>query len=160
MAHAANARKALIVGRARARSRADRSPDGAAYVVATAGSGEEALALCAAERFDVIVLDIMLPGRDGFDVCAELKTRSPQVGIVMLSARTNSTDKVQGLRLGADDYVGKPFDAPEPLARLEAVLRRSTLPPQASFSAGVPQRATRSGRDQRATAARRLGVCR
>jgi len=82
--------------------------------------------LCTAERFDIVLLDIRLPGKDGFDVCAELKTRSPQLPVVMLSARTASSDKVRGLRIGADDYVAKPFDALELLARIEAVLRRAT----------------------------------
>jgi two-component system, OmpR family, response regulator RegX3 len=98
----------------------------AGYVVSTAMSGEHAITVCSVDRFDIVLLDILLPGRNGFDVCAELKTRSPHLPIVMLSARTASTDKVHGLRIGADDYVGKPFDALELLARVEAVLRRAT----------------------------------
>jgi DNA-binding response OmpR family regulator len=98
----------------------------AGYVVSTAINGEQAVTLCTADHFDIVLLDILLPGRNGFDVCAELKTRSPLLPIVMLSARTASTDKVHGLRIGADDYVGKPFDALELLARVEAVLRRAT----------------------------------
>ena len=98
----------------------------AGYVVSTAISGEDALTVCSVDRVDLVLLDILLPGRNGFDVCAELKTRSPHLPIVMLSARTASTDKVHGLRIGADDYVGKPFDALELLARVEAVLRRAT----------------------------------
>jgi DNA-binding response OmpR family regulator len=97
----------------------------AGYLVSTAVSGVDATTLCTAERFDIVVLDILLPGKNGFDVCAELKTRSPQLPIVMLSARTAATDKVHGLRIGADDYVAKPFDALELLARVEAVLRRA-----------------------------------
>jgi DNA-binding response OmpR family regulator len=97
----------------------------AGYVVSTAVSGEEAATLCRAERFDIVLLDILLPGKNGFDVCAELKTRAPQLPIVMLSARTAATDKVHGLRIGADDYVAKPFDALELLARIDAVLRRA-----------------------------------
>jgi two-component system response regulator RegX3 len=104
---------------------------GAGYAVSTAGSGEEASTLCVTERFDVVLLDILLPGKSGFDVCAEMRTRSPRLPIVMLSARTACTDKVHGLRLGADDYVAKPFDSLELLARVEAVLRRATLPPPA-----------------------------
>src|SRR4030095_8497368 len=98
----------------------------AGYVVSTAITGEQAATLCTVERFDIVLLDILLPGRNGFDVCAELKTRSPQLPIVMLSARTASTDKVHGLRIGADDYVAKPFDALELLARVEAGLPRRT----------------------------------
>jgi two-component system, OmpR family, response regulator RegX3 len=101
---------------------------GAGYSVCTAVSGEEAGTRCSAERFDIVLLDILLPGKSGFDVCAEIKTRSPQLPVVMLSARTTSTDKVHGLRIGADDYVGKPFDAIELLARVEAVLRRAQPP--------------------------------
>jgi two-component system, OmpR family, response regulator RegX3 len=104
---------------------------GAGYVVSTAVNGEEATTLCAADRYDIVLLDVLLPGKSGFDVCAEIKTRSPQIPIVMLSARTTSTDKVHGLRIGADDYVAKPFDALELLARIEAVLRRTRPhPPQ------------------------------
>jgi two-component system response regulator RegX3 len=104
----------------------------AGYMVSTAISGEQAATLCTVERFDIVLLDIVLPGRNGFDVCAELKTRSPHLPIVMLSARTASTDKVHGLRIGADDYVAKPFDALELLARVEAVLRRATPKAQAA----------------------------
>jgi two-component system response regulator RegX3 len=105
---------------------------GAGYAVSTAVTGEEAGTLCAAERFDVVLLDILLPGISGFDVCARLKTRAPDLPVVMLSARTASMDKVHGLRLGADDYVAKPFDALELLARVEAVLRRAAPPRPAS----------------------------
>jgi two-component system, OmpR family, response regulator RegX3 len=98
----------------------------AGYLVSTAVSGEDATTLCTAERFDIVLLDVLLPGKNGFNVCAELKTRSPELPIVMLSARTAATDKVHGLRIGADDYVAKPFDALELLARVDAVLRRAT----------------------------------
>ena len=110
----------------------------AGYAVSTAVSGEEATALCAVERFDIVLLDILLPGKSGFDVCAEIKTRLPQQPIVMLSARTASADKVHGLRLGADDYVGKPFDALELLARVEAVLRRA-MPPRRTTSFDIDE---------------------
>lgn len=97
----------------------------AGYLVSIAVRGEDAAVLCAADPFDIVILDILLPGKDGFEVCAALKTRSPQLAIVMLSARTAATDKVHGLRVGADDYVAKPFDALELLARVDAVLRRA-----------------------------------
>lgn len=107
---------------------------GAGYAVSIAVSGEEASTLCSAERFDIVLLDVLLPGASGFDVCAEIKTRSPQLPVIMLSARTTSTDKVHGLRIGADDYIAKPFDALELLARVEAVLRRAQPPlPATSF---------------------------
>jgi len=100
---------------------------GAGYAVTVASSGEEALGDTRLRSYDAVVLDLMLPGVDGFDVCCELKTRTPRVPILMLSARTGSPDKVRGLRLGADDYVAKPFDSLELLARVEALIRRSTL---------------------------------
>ena len=99
----------------------------AGYAVTVAVTGEEALSVMATGTFDAVILDVMLPGRDGFDVCCELKTRAPRLPILVLSARTTSVDKVRGLRLGADDYVAKPFDSLELLARIEALLRRSTL---------------------------------
>jgi len=99
----------------------------AGYTVTLAASGEEALADTRTRLYDAVVLDLMLPGVDGFDVCCELKTRTPRIPILMLSARTGSPDKVRGLRLGADDYVAKPFDSLELLARVEALLRRATL---------------------------------
>jgi two-component system alkaline phosphatase synthesis response regulator PhoP len=100
---------------------------GAGYAVTLAGSGEAALADARVRLYDVVILDLMLPGVDGFDVCCELKTRTPRVPILMLSALTGSPDKVRGLRLGADDYVAKPFDSLELLARVEALIRRATL---------------------------------
>jgi two-component system alkaline phosphatase synthesis response regulator PhoP len=99
----------------------------AGYAVTLAATGEAALADARARLYDAVILDLMLPGLDGFDVCCELKTRTPRVPILMLSARTGSPDKVRGLRLGADDYVAKPFDSLELLARVEALIRRATL---------------------------------
>jgi two-component system response regulator MtrA len=76
------------------------------------------------ERFDLVVLDVMLPSLDGFEVCRAIR-RSSQVPVVMLTARTDTTDVVAGLELGADDYVTKPFQGPELVARARAVLRRA-----------------------------------
>lgn len=92
--------------------------------VVEVGDGRRALEQFAAEGADVVVLDIMLPGADGFTVCAELRRRSP-VPIVMVTARDAAADIVRGLELGADDYVVKPFEAAVLLARLRAVLRRA-----------------------------------
>ena len=99
----------------------------AGYAVSCAASGEEALELVAAEEPDLIVLDVMLPGLDGFEVCAAVRERS-SCPIIMLTAKGAEEDKVRGLRLGADDYVTKPFSAQELLARVEAVLRRVRPP--------------------------------
>lgn len=86
-----------------------------------------AAALQSAERatFDLAIIDIGLPGIDGFGVCEELRRRGLEIPILILTARTASDDKVRGLRLGADDYVTKPFDVPELLARTAALLRRA-----------------------------------
>jgi len=75
--------------------------------------------------FDVIILDVMLPGKSGFDVCRDLRQRNITTPILMLTARGQVIDKVLGLKLGADDYLCKPFEPLELLARLEALLRRS-----------------------------------
>jgi DNA-binding response OmpR family regulator len=102
----------------------------AGYQVATAGSGEEAVDAFEGEEPSLIVLDVMLPGIDGFEVLRRIRERS-SVPVIMLTAKGAEEDKVQGLRLGADDYVTKPFSAQELLARVEAVLRRAQ-PPQRS----------------------------
>ncbi len=99
----------------------------AGFRVACAGSGEEALELVEADEPDLIVLDLMLPGIDGYEVCRRVRERS-SCPIIMLTARGAEEDKVRGLRLGADDYVTKPFSAQELLARVEAVLRRARPP--------------------------------
>jgi len=104
--------------------------EGAGYRVTRAATGEDAIALARSRSFDAVILDVILPGRDGFDVCCELKTRSPRLAVLMLSARDASSDKVRGLRLGADDYLSKPFDTLELLARVEALFRRAALAPR------------------------------
>jgi two-component system response regulator VicR len=101
--------------------------EAAGYHVACAASGEEALDAVAADEPDLIVLDVMLPGRDGFEVCRVVR-ESSSCPIIMLTAKGAEEDKVRGLRLGADDYVTKPFSAQELLARVEAVLRRARAP--------------------------------
>jgi two-component system response regulator VicR len=99
----------------------------AGYRVACAGSGEEALEAFEADEPSLVVLDVMLPGIDGFEVCRLMRERSSRP-IIMLTAKGAEEDKVRGLRLGADDYVTKPFSAQELLARVEAVLRRAHPP--------------------------------
>jgi DNA-binding response OmpR family regulator len=97
----------------------------AGFSVVTAGNGVDALRVARAERPDLIVLDLGLPGRDGLDVTRDLR-RDSSVPIVMLTARTDEADKLVGLELGADDYVTKPFSARELVARVRAVLRRAS----------------------------------
>jgi two-component system alkaline phosphatase synthesis response regulator PhoP len=106
------------------------------YAVEAAQDGETGLARATSEAFDLIILDVMLPGRGGFDVCRDLRQRGVGTPIIMLTARGQITDKVVGLKIGADDYVTKPFEMMELLARVEAQLRRSsagsgTLPAEA-----------------------------
>ncbi len=93
--------------------------------VSSVGNGRDALDAFGRQRFDLVVLDVMLPGLDGFEVCRVIR-RTSQVPVVMLTARTDLTDVVAGLELGADDYVTKPFRGPELVARARAVLRRAT----------------------------------
>jgi two-component system alkaline phosphatase synthesis response regulator PhoP len=95
------------------------------YAVETAGDGHAAIARASGEPFDVIVLDVMLPGRDGFDVAKTLRQQGVQTPILMLTARTQVVDRVVGLKLGADDYLTKPFETIELLARIEALMRRA-----------------------------------
>src|SRR5216683_146106 len=102
------------------------------YEVETANDGEQGLALGLREPFDVIVLDLMLPRRNGFDVCRDLRQRGINTPIIMLTARGQVVDRVVGLKLGADDYLTKPFAMMELLARIEALLRRAPTLPVAS----------------------------
>ena len=95
------------------------------YEVETASDGDEGLAKAASFSPDLVILDVMLPRKNGFDVCRELRARANPTPIVMLTARSAETDKVLGLELGADDYVTKPFSITELLARVRAVLRRA-----------------------------------
>jgi two-component system, OmpR family, alkaline phosphatase synthesis response regulator PhoP len=94
------------------------------YAVETASDGESGLDRAAGGAYDLVVLDVMLPQINGFDVCRELRRRGVDTPILMLTARGQVVDKVVGLKLGADDYLTKPFEAVELIARLEALLRR------------------------------------
>ena len=95
----------------------------AGYECSQAFSGTEARLLMKMEDYDLVLLDLMLPGIDGYQVCREIRSRS-QTPIIMLSAKGEVFDKVLGLELGADDYILKPFDSKELVARVKAVLRR------------------------------------
>lgn len=105
------------------------------YTVEFAADGEEGLRNATGGSFDLIILDIMLPKKNGFDVCRDIRMAGIVIPILMLTARGQVVDKVLGLKIGADDFVTKPFDAMELLARIEALLRRSKAPP----NSGVQQ---------------------
>jgi two-component system KDP operon response regulator KdpE len=109
----------------------------AGYDVDVAGTGPDALAVAAARTPDLIVLDLMLPGLGGLDVCRALRERT-DVPIIMVTARTTEDDKLEGLRSGADDYVTKPFNVDELLARIRATTRR-TLPPESAPTIHIGQ---------------------
>lgn len=94
------------------------------YRVEACGDAESALATASAQPFDLAILDVMLPGMDGFALCRELRHRGYELPVLMLTARSLVVDKVVGLKLGADDYLTKPFEMIELLARVEALLRR------------------------------------
>ena len=94
------------------------------YTVLTANNGQEGLAGFRANRPDLVLLDVMMPGMDGWQVCKTIRAES-QTPIIMLTAKSEVDDKVTGLKTGADDYITKPFEMKEVLARIEAVLRRS-----------------------------------
>jgi len=101
------------------------------YSVATCRDGEKGLAQALRGGFDLLILDIKLPRRNGFEVCRELRRHCVNVPVLMLTARGDVKDRVKGLKIGADDYLAKPFDVAELLARMEALLRRaSNTPPQ------------------------------
>ena len=109
-----------LLSQALARSLAD------AYDIDQAFDGEEGLFYAAQDVYDLVVLDVMLPERDGFSVLEALRERDVRTPVLMLTAKGTTADKLRGLRSGADDYLTKPFDRDELLARIEAILRRST----------------------------------
>lgn len=99
------------------------------YEVSAAGDGESGLAQALSGGFDLVLLDIMLPRLDGFAVCERLREAHPDQPLIMLTAKTQDEDIVHGLRLGADDYVAKPFSVTQLVLRVEAVLRRARPQP-------------------------------
>ena len=106
------------------------------YAVDASEDGDEALALAEATDYDAIVLDLMLPGLDGFSVCETLRRGGRWMPVLMLTARTGVADRIRGLDAGADDYLVKPFDFGELLARLRALLRRGPVERPAIVSIG------------------------
>jgi len=98
------------------------------YSVEAAADGEEGARLGSTEPFDLILLDVLLPRKSGMDVCRELREQGVLAPILMLTARDQTRDKVLGLKLGADDYLTKPFEMAELLARIEAQMRRASMP--------------------------------
>jgi two-component system, OmpR family, alkaline phosphatase synthesis response regulator PhoP len=95
------------------------------YEVETASEGQEGYEKALAGQFDILLLDIMLPRKSGLDICRDLRQNGKMVPVLMLTALGQTLDKVLGLKIGADDYLTKPFEMPELLARIEALLRRS-----------------------------------
>jgi two-component system alkaline phosphatase synthesis response regulator PhoP len=94
------------------------------YTVESAADGPSGLRRATSESFDLVLLDVMLPGKNGFDVVRELRQQGKDVPVLMLTAKSQLVDRVVGLKLGADDYLTKPFEPEELLARVEALLRR------------------------------------
>jgi DNA-binding response OmpR family regulator len=102
------------------------SLEGEGYGVEVTASGREGAAMAASGRFDLVLLDLMLPDLNGLEVCKAIRRRDPAIPVVMLTAKGAEVDKVVGLEVGADDYVAKPFGMRELLARLKAHLRRAS----------------------------------
>jgi DNA-binding response OmpR family regulator len=108
------------------------------YTVVPAADGAEALSLCAASRPDLLLLDIMMPKRSGYEVCTELRRTDSRLPILFLTAKATEADAVLGLGLGADDYITKPFGLSELLARVRAALRRVSPGPAAPANPAAP----------------------
>ena len=128
------------------------------FEVLLAKNGLEALEMQSTHRADLLVLDLMLPGLDGFQVLQELRNRSDRAAVIVLTCRKREIDRLKGLNLGADDYMGKPFSILELVARIRAILRRAKAPdaPQQTCSGAyvldhLRMRATKEGRDLQLT---------
>lgn len=107
------------------------------YAVTAASDGAQALKLYPQDKYDLVILDVMMPKASGYDVCRELRAKDGRVPVLLLTAKGEEIDKVVGLKLGADDYVTKPFGVQELLARVEALLRRSRVALAASAEKSV-----------------------
>ena len=116
------------------------------YVATEASNGDEAFAMALEPGYDLLLLDLVLPGKQGLEILKEVRLAYPTLPVVIVTAKGDETDRVNGLKLGADDYVVKPFSVRELLARIEAVLRRSPERPlpagEACFDAGKADLAT------------------
>ncbi len=123
------------------------------FEVESAADGNDGLAMARAGRFDLILLDVMMPGMDGFSVCNAIREDDPAQPIILLTAKSADEDIIQGLTLGADDYVTKPFSVAELVLRVQAVLRRSHPPsesaPRLTIGDIVIDRANRSAEHKR-----------
>ncbi len=102
----------------------------AGYIVLEAGTGEEGIEIARREKIDILVLDIMLPGIDGFETCKILRDEFPNLGIIMLTAKTQDVDKIMGLEYGTDDYMTKPFNPMELVLRIKSLARRIEPSPE------------------------------
>lgn len=128
------------------------------YAVDHAGNGDDALMLAETNPYDLIILDIMLPGRDGISICRDLRKGKNSTPILMLTARDDVEDKVSGLDSGADDYLTKPFSFPEFLARIRALLRRKNTEKSTSLQVAdlvldqLTRKVYRAGREIELTA--------
>lgn len=111
------------------------------YEVVDVSSGEEALQVFEQnpQYFDVVLLDVMMPGIDGFEVCKRIREKNSTVGIIMLTAKSQEMDKVNGLMIGADDYVTKPFSPSELVARIDAIHRRVTVAAEKAQAADISE---------------------
>lgn len=108
------------------------------YEIVEAEEGTAGLALALAEAYDLLLLDLNLPGCDGLEILKQVRAQSPSIPVIVLTARGDEGDRVKGLKLGADDYVVKPFGPQELLARIEAVLRRSPARPREAPLVSIP----------------------
>jgi len=142
--------------------------EGAGHEVCVEEDGPAAVERGIAEPFDLLLLDLMLPGFDGLEVCTRIRTARPGVPVIMLTAQGHEEDKVRGLKRGADDYVTKPFGARELLARIDAVHRRFERTSAAAEVLDLPQvrvdlgrcQAEREGEPPRALTPREVGILR
>jgi len=124
-----NIRLLVVDDDERLRSLIRRHLEQAGFHVRGVGDVKQTLRLIEREHFDLIVLDLMLPDGDGMEVCAQLRSRGFEIPVLMLTAKGDDKDRIAGLELGADDYLAKPCNALELVARVRAILRRSRLPP-------------------------------
>ncbi len=108
------------------------------YEAESAATGPEGLRLARTGKYDLVLLDIMLPGMDGYEICNQIRSEDREQAIIMLTARDSDDDIVRGLRLGADDYVSKPFSVQQLVLRIEAVLRRSQAVIERARSISLP----------------------